>query len=97
MLRSSSRTALRQFRGEEGGGACDMAADYRVFIRIETLRAWPASPSASPSAIAAGPRAASWSGPHLRRDVRLRKSRTPSPEENRAERAVGRTWLEPPT
>ena len=25
----------------------------------------------------------------------MRKSRTPSPEENRAERAVGRTWFEP--
>ena len=27
----------------------------------------------------------------------LQKSSTPRPEENRAERAVGRTWLEPPT
>ena len=47
--------------------------------------------------IAAGPRARNCSGPHFRIDVRFMKSSTPSPEENRAERAVGSTWLEPPT
>ena len=55
------------------------------------------SPSACPSVIAAGPSARSWSGPHLRIEVRFMKSSTPRPEENRAERAVGSTWLEPPT
>ena len=39
----------------------------------------------------------SCSGPHLRIDVRFMKSSTPSPDEKRAERAVGSTWLEPPT
>ena len=29
--------------------------------------------------------------------VRFMKSSTESPEENRAERAVGRTWFGPPT
>ena len=38
-----------------------------------------------------------WSGPHLRIEVRFMKSSTPRPEENRAERAVGSTWLEPAT
>ena len=50
-----------------------------------------------PSVIAAGPNARNWSGPHFRIDVRFMKSSTPRPEENRAERAVGSTWLEPPT
>ena len=36
-------------------------------------------------------------GPHLSIDVRFMKSSTPRPDENRAERAVGSTWLEPPT
>ena len=43
------------------------------------------------------PERASWSGPHFRIEVRLTKSSTPSPEEKRAERAVGSTWFEPPT
>src|SRR3954468_17495356 len=60
-------------------------------------RAWASRPSAWPSVIAAGPSARSWSGPHFRIEVRFMKSSTPSPEENRAERAVGSTWLEPPT
>src|SRR6516162_5330847 len=60
-------------------------------------RAWASRPSALPSVMAAGPSERSWSGPHLRIDVRFMKSSTPSPEENRAERAVGNTWLEPPT
>ena len=55
------------------------------------------SPSASPSAIAAGASARNCSGPHLRIEVRFMKSSTPRPEENRAERAVGSTWLEPAT
>ena len=45
----------------------------------------------SPSAIAAGPNSANWSGPSLRIEVRLTKSSTERPEEKRAERAVGST------
>src|SRR5215212_6045263 len=65
--------------------------------RSPTERACASRPSALPSAIAAGPSARNWSGPHLRIEVRFMKSSTPSPDENRAERAVGSTWLEPPT
>src|SRR6266403_2224722 len=65
--------------------------------RSPTERAWASRPSASPSVIAAGPSARSWSGPHFRIEARFMKSSTPSPDENRAERAVGSTWLEPPT
>ena len=36
-------------------------------------------------------------GVALSSDVRFMKSRTPKPDEKRAERAVGRTWFEPPT
>ena len=68
-----------------------------MFSRIATERACASSPSALASAIAAGPNALSCSGPSLRIDVRLTKSSTDKPEENRAERAVGSTWLEPPT
>src|SRR5262249_16959258 len=70
---------------------------HRRLTRIATERAWAASPSASPSAITAGPSCASCSGPHLRIEVRFMKSSTPNPEENRAERAVGSTWFEPAT
>src|SRR4051794_15450075 len=59
--------------------------------RSPTERAWASSPSALPSVIAAGPTARNWSGPHLRIEVRFMKSSTPSPDENRAERAVGST------
>src|SRR5205085_12163264 len=65
--------------------------------RSATERACASRPSALPSAIAAGPSARNCSGPHFRIEVRFMKSSTPSPEENRAERAVGNTWLEPPT
>src|SRR5712672_1900615 len=70
---------------------------HRGLMRIATERACASSPSASPSAIAAGPSACNCSGPHLRIEVRFMKSSTPSPDEKRAERAVGSTWLEPPT
>src|SRR5262249_6384318 len=63
--------------------------------RNPTEREWASSPSAWPSVIAAGPSARNWSGPHFRIEVRFMKSCTPRPEENRAERAVGSTWLEP--
>jgi hypothetical protein len=36
-------------------------------------------------------------GPSFSIEVRFMKSSTPRPEEKRAERAVGSTWLEPPT
>ena len=36
-------------------------------------------------------------GPSFRTDVRFMKSSTERPDENRAERAVGSTWFEPPT
>src|SRR6185437_11588661 len=78
------------------GGRCFRGTHFRL-RRIATERAWAESPSASPSAIAAGPSARNWSGPHLSKDVRFMKSSTPSPEEKRAERAVGSTWLEPAT
>src|SRR5438874_6087456 len=65
--------------------------------RNPTEREWASKPSALPKVIAAGPSARNWSGPHLRIEVRFMKSSTPSPDENRAERAVGSTWLEPPT
>src|SRR5271166_4974978 len=70
---------------------------HRLLSRSATERAWALSPSASPSAIAAGPSSASCSAPHLRSDVRFMKSSTPRPDEKRAERAVGSTWLEPAT
>src|SRR5271169_6147791 len=65
--------------------------------RSPTERAWASRPSALPSVIAAGPSARSWSGPHLRIEVRFMKSSTPRPDENRADRAVGSTWWEPAT
>src|ERR1700744_2180707 len=70
---------------------------HRRLSLMATERACAPRPSASPSVIAAGASRASCSGPHLRIDVRFMKSSTPSPEEKRAERAVGRTWLEPAT
>ena len=39
----------------------------------------------------------SCSGPSFRTEVRFMKSSTDRPDEKRAERAVGSTWLEPPT
>src|ERR1700710_1048866 len=65
--------------------------------RSPTERAWASRPSALPSVIAAGPNARNWAGPHFWIAVRFMKSSTPRPDENRAERAVGSTWLEPPT
>ena len=50
-----------------------------------------------PESIAAGASCRNCSGPSFRIDVRFMKSSTESPDENRAERAVGSTWLEPPT
>src|SRR6202034_1980762 len=65
--------------------------------RNATERACASSPSASPSVTAAGPRTSSERASHLSSDVRFMKSSTPTPDEKRAERAVGRTWFDPPT
>ena len=59
-------------------------------MRVETL-------GAVASVMAAGARAASARRSSLRIEVRFMKSSTPSPEEKRALRAVGSTWLEPAT
>src|SRR5262249_27790006 len=61
--------------------------------RSATERACALKPSASPSAMAAGPKASSARRSQRSTEVRLRKSLTPRPEEKRAERAVGSTWL----
>ena len=59
-------------------------------VGLQPLGAWP-------GVSAAGPSAAERRGGHLRGCVvRLRKSMTESPEENRAVRAVGSTWFGPP-
>ena len=47
--------------------------------------------------MAAGASAASALASSFRSEVRFMKSSTPSPEEKRAVRAVGSTWLEPAT
>src|SRR5690606_18386510 len=65
--------------------------------RIETERACASRPSVLASVTAAGASAASEEGSQPSTLVRFMKSRTPSPEAKRAERAVGSTWLEPPT
>ena len=69
----------------------------RRLVRSATERACASNPSASPSVIAAGPSVSRLSAPHFKIEVLFKKSRTLRPEENRAERAVGSTWLEPPT
>ena len=61
------------------------------------LRPWACSPSASASAIAAGPmRRSAASSPDIQ-VVRLRKSNTDRPEAKRAVRPVGSTWFGPAT
>ena len=65
--------------------------------RRSTARACASSPSARARVAAAGPSRAKLAGSQPRRVVRLRKSCTASPEANLAVRAVGRTWLGPPT
>ena len=50
-----------------------------------------------PSFAAEGPMAASAAGVSRAMVVRFRKSITDSPDENRAERAVGKTWFGPLT
>src|SRR5215472_7497957 len=92
------RFLVQRHRDDAVGGLIPGGRLAHVRLRRSpTDREWASSPSALPSAIAAGPSARNWSGPHFRIDVRFMKSSTPRPEENRAERAVGSTWLEPPT
>src|SRR6185437_8998794 len=61
------------------------------FSRIATESACASSPSARASVTAAGPIARRLSGSQASSEVRFRKSSTPSPDEKRALRAVGRT------
>src|SRR5690606_18347883 len=67
------------------------------FSLIVTERPWACKPSASASSTAAPASTRKAPASHFSSEVRFMKSGTPSPEEKRAERAVGRTWLEPPT
>ena len=64
---------------------------------MPTERACASSPSAPASAIAAGPSRRSCSGPSFSTELRFMKSSTDRPDEKRAERAVGKTWLDPAT
>ena len=66
--------------------------------RIATERRCASSPSARASVMAAGARLRKRALHRACRiEVRFMKSSTPSPEEKRALRAVGSTWLEPAT
>ena len=58
---------------------------------------WACNPSEAASRIAAWPTAFRALGVSRAIVVRLRKSITDKPEENRADRAVGRTWFGPLT
>src|SRR6056297_368346 len=78
------------------------AGGHPASLFSRSSRARTESPCASrlsdfASVSAAGPMARSASGVIRAVVVRLRKSMTESPEEKRAERAVGRTWFGPPT
>src|SRR5262245_38287317 len=90
---AADRILVQRHRHQPVGFSAEgsVGGRHRGLKRIATERACASSPSASPSVIAAGPSARNWSGPHLRIDVRFMKSSTPSPEEKRAERAVGST------
>src|SRR5215470_6957828 len=96
---AADRALIKRHRHQPVGlaGRWSLGRRHRGLMRIATERAYASSTSTSPSAIAEGPSACSCSGPHLRIEVRFMKSSTPSPDEKRAERAVGSTWLEPPT
>ena len=80
-------------------GDCPGAIGYRFNrpSRAVTLNPCASRLSDRASTSADGPIAARLSGVIRASVVRLRKSSTPSPEANRAERAVGSTWLGPPT
>src|SRR5437588_11673738 len=92
VLDVGARATDRAFIEDDGDQAMRRGARaHRRLRRMATERACASSPSALPSAIAAGPSAESASGPSLRIEVRFMKSSTPRPDENRAERAVGST------
>jgi hypothetical protein len=74
--------------------ASDCRAYFR-FNRIEIERACAERPSASASASAAGASFDNASASQASIVVRLRKSSTESPDENRAVREVGSTWFGP--
>jgi hypothetical protein len=69
---------------------------FRRSRRARTLRPCASRRSALARVSAAGPSAARAAGVSFCIVVRLRKSMTESPEENRAVRAVGSTWFGPP-
>ena len=101
VLDVGARAADRILVERDGDEALLAAGSARVIEpprlrRMATERAMGVEPLGLAAARSAdGPSAASCSGPHLRIEVRFMKSSTPRPEENRAERAVGSTWLEP--
>ena len=79
---------LRRLRSFGRGSSAVEPDRDRAGVGVEALR--PRRARSRP-----GRARASCSGPHLRIEVRFMKSSTPSPDEKRAERAVGSTWLEP--
>src|SRR5690606_35441984 len=97
-IRRRAPDRLVEFDVDEAGARWSgLGHRFYMFSRIATLLACASRPSASASAIADGASCLSCSGPSFRIEVRLTKSSTDSPDEKRAERAVGSTWLEPPT
>ena len=65
--------------------------------RMESERAWAGRPSATARVSAARASTAKASASQRVSEVRLRKSRVDSPDENRAAPLVGKTWLGPAT
>src|SRR5690606_7311393 len=69
-----------------------------LFGRLtSTERLCASRPSAAARIMAAGESCSRAAASRLRIEVRFMKSSTPRPDENRALRAVGRTWFEPAT
>src|SRR5579863_6064532 len=90
--RSPDRGFIERHRDEAAGLVlASLGSGHQRLSRMATERAWAWRPSASPSVMAASASARNCSGPHLRIEVRFMKSSTPSPEEKRADRAVGST------
>src|SRR5690554_7388687 len=84
--------------GRIGRGARVRAHQHaQRFRRMEMDCPCPCSASTSAMVTAASESAESEDGSQPRMEVRFMKSSTPRPEAKRAERAVGSTWLEPPT
>src|SRR5579883_1459508 len=89
---AADRGFVERNRDQSAASLVIPGSGHQRLRRMATERAWASSPSAVPSAMAASASARSCAGPHLRIEVRFMKSSTPSPEEKRAERAVGSTW-----